>query len=166
MIQIARHRLGREEIDGQISRLLESVFVGEGFTPSRLAYLFGSEALSKRGDIWIAVAGEEVVGTAFLVDTSSPFAQAAVDGEIEIQLLAVASDRRLLGIGRALVEALLNEARSRDVVRVILSTQPAMKAAHALYLNLGFCRLPERDWYGDDGRMYWVFARELDNPRS
>jgi ribosomal protein S18 acetylase RimI-like enzyme len=45
------------------------------------------------------------------------------------------------------VRACADRARAlggRD--RLVLSTQPAMRAAHRLYERLGFVRAPHRDW--------------------
>jgi ribosomal protein S18 acetylase RimI-like enzyme len=66
--------------------------------------------------------------------------------EAEVRALAVAPQAQGRGVGRALMLAAIDRARESGARRLLLSTQPAMKAAQALYLSLGFARLPELDW--------------------
>mgnify|MGYP001039050182 CR=1 FL=1 len=54
------------------------------------------------------------------------------------------------GVGEALVRAALNVAREEGAVRVMLTSNPARRAAHRLYERMGFER------YGTD-----CFRREL-----
>ncbi len=46
------------------------------------------------------------------------------------------------GIGRALAEAIIREARQLEYARMRLDTWPSMIAARALYLDLGFKEIP------------------------
>ncbi len=55
-----------------------------------------------------------------------------------IEDVVVAESARGLGIGVALSEAALDEARRRDAKDVNLSSRPAREAANRLYLRLGF----------------------------
>jgi ribosomal protein S18 acetylase RimI-like enzyme len=74
-------------------------------------------------------------------------ADIALPGEAEIRMLAVAHEARGQGAGEALVRACVDRARATDgCVRVVLSTQRTMHAAHRIYERLGFVRVPERDW--------------------
>ena len=59
-------------------------------------------------------------------------------GCAEIKRLYIAPEGRGAGLGRALVEAILQEARSRGYAEVRLDTLPEMSAAIALYRALGF----------------------------
>lgn len=72
--------------------------------------------------------------------------------ELYIQDLAVLPDCRISGIGSALLEALLARARSLDVTRVWLTSEPQNAAAMALWCKFGFDN-PEAD-YLDNG--CWV----------
>ena len=56
----------------------------------------------------------------------------------ELNRLSVRSDARGLGIGRLLVEALLEEARKSGFKKVYLETADAQRAAIRLYQRVGF----------------------------
>lgn len=62
----------------------------------------------------------------------------AIGGEAEILTLVVAPDRRKAGVGQALVEALVAEARSRGAGAVYLEVAEDNQAARALYWKCGF----------------------------
>jgi ribosomal protein S18 acetylase RimI-like enzyme len=72
-------------------------------------------------------------------------------GEAEIRALAVRPEARGAGVGRALLAAVIDRAARLDVQHLLLLTQPEMKAAHHLYDEAGFTRLPERDWSPEPG---------------
>ncbi|PBC96303.1 acetyltransferase (GNAT) family protein [Streptomyces sp. Ag82_O1-15] len=68
-------------------------------------------------------------------------------GEAEIRMLAVARESRGRAAGETLVRACVDHARATDgCVRVVLSSQRIMHAAHRIYERLGFTRAPDRDW--------------------
>ena len=66
--------------------------------------------------------------------------------EAEIRALAVAPGVQHGGVGTGLLLTALNWAELAGARRVVLSTLPAMRAAHRLYERNGFRRLPDRDW--------------------
>jgi ribosomal protein S18 acetylase RimI-like enzyme len=65
--------------------------------------------------------------------------------EAEIRALAVLPRARGLGLGRALLTAVIERAVREQVRHLVLLTQPGMRTAHHLYQEAGFVRLPERD---------------------
>ena len=67
-------------------------------------------------------------------------------GEAEVRALAVAPEARGRGAGRALLQAVIDQARTSGVRHLLLCTQTTMLAAQHLYTETGFRRLPERDW--------------------
>ncbi|MFE2418330.1 GNAT family N-acetyltransferase [Streptomyces hokutonensis] len=98
-------------------------------------------------EVLVALDGEQVLGGVTFVPSGGPMADLATAGEAEIRMLAVARAARGRGAGEALVRACVERARATDgCVRVILSTQRTMHAAHRIYERLGFTRTPERDW--------------------
>jgi ribosomal protein S18 acetylase RimI-like enzyme len=62
------------------------------------------------------------------------------DGERRLNLVRLVIDRRFQrrGLGRAVVERLLEEARREDIAAVTLSVHPDNAAAIALYRSAGF----------------------------
>ena len=71
--------------------------------------------------------------------------------EAEIRALAVRPEARGAGVGRALLAAVIDRAAGEGLRHLLLLTQPEMKAAHHLYDEAGFARLPERDWSPEPG---------------
>ena len=77
------------------------------------------------------------------------------DGHGELKSMHVRQDLRRVGVGRALVEHLLVEARARGYTRVSLETGtgPAFRAGQVLYSACGFTVCPP-------------FAQYWENPHS
>ncbi|MFI2375932.1 GNAT family N-acetyltransferase [Streptomyces sp. NPDC018964] len=114
------------------------------------AYLDELRDVGKRAaaaEVLVAVADGTVLGGVTFVPGPGPMADIAGPGEAEIRMLAVARAGRGRGAGEALVRACVDRARAVEgCVRVVLSTQRTMRAAHRIYERLGFTRSPERDW--------------------
>ncbi|AYF97519.1 tRNA (adenosine(37)-N6)-threonylcarbamoyltransferase complex transferase subunit TsaD [Protaetiibacter intestinalis] len=73
-------------------------------------------------------------------------------GQGDIQTIAVAASARRRGIGAALLDALLAEARGRDAEEVFLEVRADNPGAEALYASRGFERIAVRpDYYQPDG---------------
>jgi ribosomal-protein-alanine N-acetyltransferase len=94
----------------------------------------------------------------------------AIGGEAEILTLVVAPDRRRGGIGLALVEALIEQARSRGAAAVYLEVAADNAAAQALYQRAGFERAGfRRGYYARGGARpvdALVLRRTLNSPAA
>ncbi|OSZ60780.1 GNAT family N-acetyltransferase [Streptomyces pharetrae CZA14] len=114
------------------------------------AYLGELRDVAKRAaaaEVLVAVEHDRVIGGVTFVPSGGPMADIAGPGEAEIRMLAVERAARGRGAGEALVRACVDRARTTEgCVRVVLSSQRTMHAAHRLYERLGFVRTPERDW--------------------
>lgn len=100
----------------------------------------------------VAVEGERVVGFAVL---------SAVAGVADLHRLGVAPAWRRGGIGAALVEALVAEARARACDRMLLEVEAGNSAALALYGRLGFVEIARRAAYYGADRDALVMERRL-----
>lgn len=81
------------------------------------------------------------------------------DGENagELKRLYVMPEYRGRGYARALSERILSDARDCGYDAVYLDTLPALKAAQALYADMGFELCPP---YNDDPMGYSIFMRK------
>jgi ribosomal protein S18 acetylase RimI-like enzyme len=113
-------------------------------------YLAELKDVAKRAaaaEVLVATENDTILGGVTFVPSGGPMADIARPSEAEIRMLAVAHEARGRGAGEALVRACVDRARTTDgCVRVVLSTQRTMHAAHRIYERLGFVRVPERDW--------------------
>jgi ribosomal protein S18 acetylase RimI-like enzyme len=85
--------------------------------------------------------------------------------EAEIRALAVVPEARGTGLGRALLAAVIERAAGEGIRNLVLLTQSDMKAAHHLYDEAGFARLPERDWSPEPGVNLLAYGLVLDGRR-
>jgi ribosomal protein S18 acetylase RimI-like enzyme len=113
------------------------------------------------GDAGDAAAGM-LLGTVMLDPWHDGSEVARDPREAEVRALAVAPQAQGQGVGRALMLAVIDRARAAGARRLLLSTQPTMKAAQALYLSLGFARLPDLDWSPAPGMTLLAFGLVID----
>lgn len=96
--------------------------------------------------VLVAFSDREMLGCVTFVDTpQSLFAEFNDPEGAGIRMLAVSPAARGRGVGAALVQECIAQARSDGKRRVILHTTRWMHAAHSLYSGLGFARAPELD---------------------
>jgi ribosomal protein S18 acetylase RimI-like enzyme len=109
---------------------------------------------------WIvAEVGGQLVGSVLLFHPSAD----AYGGSVpppngpELRLLAVDSSVRGRNIGRALVEECIRRARAMGAAEIGLHTSRSMKAAIRLYEQMGFTRVPERDFQPDGAELVTAY---------
>ena len=86
----------------------------------------------------------------------------AGSGQADIQTIAVAPSARRHGLGRALMVALLDEARRRQATEVFLEVRADNPHAQALYASLGFEQIAVRpQYYQPDGVDAHIMKRDL-----
>ncbi|TXS56842.1 GNAT family N-acetyltransferase [Streptomyces sp. t39] len=113
-------------------------------------------------EVHVAVdGGGALLGGVAFVPAGGPYADVAGPGEAEFRTLAVAEEARGRGVGEALVRVCVDRARALGRVRLVLSTQSSMHAAHRIYGRLGFVRTPERDWSPIPSVPLLTYALEL-----
>jgi predicted N-acetyltransferase YhbS len=134
----------------------------EGMSPDAWSQ-FAQNIANVRGrlhdaDVLVAVRGAHIVGTVTLY-TDWRGAQTDSYG---IRLLAVPPPERGKGVGRALMEHCIAEARARGKSRVVLTTTIEMESARDLYERLGFQRDRSLDHEPAPGVRVEGYALQLD----
>ena len=105
--------------------------------------------------------GRLVGGVTYVPDASSPWAEDLRDGEAGIRMLAVRPEAQGAGVGRALTHECIDRAVAGGRAAVFLHSTPWMTAAHSIYTQLGFTRVPERDWLPVPEVPLWAFRLGL-----
>ena len=101
--------------------------------------------------IWVAERDGRIVGSVTLAVAGEPYADIALEDELEFRMLVVDPAVQRSGAGQAMVEAIIAHARSLDGIRAVaLTTGGTWESAHGLYRKTGFRRVPERDWFVPD----------------
>jgi GNAT superfamily N-acetyltransferase len=137
-----------------IGRLLHDFNVEfEEPTPEPDALAERIRTLLEAGEVTVLVA-EEVAGLALLRFRPSLWSE-ELDSYLEE--LYVVPDRRGEGLGRALMEAAIDVARTEGAREMHLATSESDVAARALYESLGFNNRGGRP----DGAIEYFYEREL-----
>lgn len=111
-------------------------------------------------------AGTGLLGTITLepFDPSSELAQD--ETEADVRAFAVAPQGQGQGVGRSLLQAVIERSEKRGLRRLRLCTQPAMRAAQHLYETTGFTRTPALDWSPAPGLTLRAYELTLPVSRS
>ncbi|MBT1002567.1 GNAT family N-acetyltransferase [Paenarthrobacter sp. DKR-5] len=143
-----------------VARLTRDAYLAAGyFESAEHPYMQHLQDVASRAavaDVWVAEADGAVAGSVTVVTAGNPYADIARGDEVEFRMLAVDPAVQRGGIGRALVDAVVDHARSTEgICAVSLTSGTDMVRAHRLYETLGFDRVPERDWLvpGTDIRL-------------
>jgi GNAT superfamily N-acetyltransferase len=160
--------IAAEELDGLVALLADVVDGGAsvGFLPP----LAREEALAFWRDVaaavgaktrvlWVARADGEIVGSAQLELATKPNAR----HRAEVMKVMVLSRARRAGIGRALMQAVENEARCRNRTTLVLDTRQG-DPSELLYRSLGWQPagvVPKYALNGDGGVDPTVFYYKL-----
>jgi len=154
------------ELDG-VGSLRVGAYEAQDLLASASAYAPVLRSLGAGGGATVLVAVEdgELLGTVMLQPWGPDSEIARGAEEVEMRALAVSSAAQGRGVGRALVDAAVSRARQQGHRRLVLCTQPAMRAAQRLYLAAGFERLPDRDWSPLPGVDLLAFELRLDDRR-
>jgi ribosomal protein S18 acetylase RimI-like enzyme len=122
------------------------------------------EGRARQGRVLVAESGRRLVGVVAYIPPGAdqrqwvaPDIRIAVRAAV-VRALAVPPDYRQRGVGRALMEACLNQARSDGATSICLLTARFMRAAAGLYENLGF---RATRCFRRSGVDFVVYARRL-----
>jgi ribosomal protein S18 acetylase RimI-like enzyme len=149
----------------EVGELRLAAYRADGFLSADSSYAPRLRELGTDGSgpVLVAVDGEpaHLVGTVMLQHFPQAGAVVCGPAEAEIRALAVRPEARGSGVGRALLAAVIERAASEGVRTLVLLTQPQMKAAHHLYGQAGFERLPDRDWSPEPGTTLLAYGMLL-----
>ena len=111
------------------------------------------------------IRGEMENGSFFVQDVGGEaggyvFFRTAAD-EMEITNIAVAPEKRRLGIGSGLLKRAMGEGKKKGVKKVFLEVRTADSGARSLYAALGFRRMSERRAYYGKGEDALVLYHEI-----
>ncbi len=157
-------RQAHEDEYDRIADILVAAYAPSGLRPGDYYYehLRDVAGRTSHAEVWVAVEDSSVLGTVTWPPVGSAARELATDDEAEFRMLAVDPAAQGRGVGRALVEAVIDRARADGFHRVVLSTAPWSTTAHRLYARRGFVHVPERDWPVGDELTLAVYALELD----
>ncbi|WP_068156702.1 GNAT family N-acetyltransferase [Rhodococcus phenolicus] len=161
MIEIRRVSPDEYETVGDLT---VGVYVGGGFVEPDDPYvgrLRDTATRDAQGEVVVAVADGEIVGSLTLAEPMSRLADIAEKDELELRMLAVAPEARRRGVGSALVRHGLDAAYERGDRAVVISTEPAMVDARRIYDRNGFVPVAERNWVPVPGVELTAMVREL-----
>ena len=87
--------------------------------------------------------------------------------QADIQTIAVVERARRQGLGRALMQTLMGEARQRGATEIFLEVRADNPGAQALYASLGFEQIAVRPrYYQPDGVDAIIMRAELTEPQT
>jgi ribosomal protein S18 acetylase RimI-like enzyme len=130
------------------------------------AYRASLHAVAERAaehEVWVAVDDfvDALLGTVATPRAGRTISELALPGELDFRLLGVDPSARGQGIGRLLTRHVVDLARERGLVRVVMNSGPRMLPAHALYTSLGFRRLHERETHVVEGGTLLAFGLDV-----
>lgn len=131
-----------------IGQLLVAAYGPSGMPPDEGYWdsLRDTAARTRDAEVWVAEVDGRLAGTVTWAGNGSGQREIAAEGEAEFRMLAVDPARQGRGIGRALVEAVVERARADGYTALVMSSSTWMTTAHRMYEQVGFVRLPDRDW--------------------
>jgi GNAT superfamily N-acetyltransferase len=133
-----------------VGELRVSAYRALGLLPEGSEYAQTLRGFGFGGDCTILVAldetSDEILGTITLEPFDGTSELARDDTEADVRAFAVAARAQGKGVGRVLLQAVIERAEKSGLRRLRLCTQPAMRAAQHLYAATGFSRTPELDF--------------------
>ena len=121
---------------------------------------------ARHAEVFVAERDGEVIGSVTSAKAGGGFSDIGLPDELEMRTLVVDPEVQRFGAGRALVQAVVDQARSTEGINAVsLTTGATWESANALYANTGFERKPERDWFvpGTDIKLF-VYRRDVRQP--
>jgi N6-L-threonylcarbamoyladenine synthase len=145
-------RIATESDLGPIMQIEKACFGNDAWSKSNMK----SELVAPHTTYVVAEQGDEVIGYAGL-------SKLATSTSSDIQTIAVSDSHRGSGIGRALMQSLLEFAREQGAKDVLLEVREDKPTPQALYGSLGFVAIDRREnYYQPDGVAAIVMRLDLE----
>ncbi len=150
-----------------VRRITRGAYLEAGYFTNEahpyMAVLSDIEHRAEHAEVWVAERGGDVVGSVALTFAGQRYTDIAIEGELEFRMLAVDPAVQRGGVGRAMVERIIEHARTLPGIEAVsLTSGSDMVRAHRLYESMGFVRVPERDWeVPNEDILLWVFRLPL-----
>jgi ribosomal protein S18 acetylase RimI-like enzyme len=148
----------------EVGDIRVSAYLADGFMSPDSRYAPRLRELGSDGTEPVLVAADDagIVGTVMLQTWPNGGKFLRGPDEAEIRALAVRPEARGRGVGRELVDAVIERAASLGVKHLLLLTQQEMRTAHRIYEEAGFARLPNRDISPEPGVNLLAYGLDLD----
>ncbi|HEU5470149.1 MAG TPA: GNAT family N-acetyltransferase [Actinophytocola sp.] len=162
-----RIRRARVEELAEIGALTVRAYEAHGYfaageLSSYADVLADARARHEDAELLVAVdSADRPIGTVTMARPGTRFSEVGAPDELEFRMLAVDPRARGRGVGTALIRGVLDRARELGLVRVVLCSQKRMTGLHRIYTDLGFRRLPDRDWAPVPGVDLIAFGVDL-----
>ena len=131
-----------------VSELEKECFKGESWSFGTIASAFENPSY----EMLVAEEGGEIIGYGCTCTTLE---------DCDLENVLVAEEYRHSGVGRAILNALLENAKERGADKVFLEVRVSNSAAMRLYLSCGFKGVHARTRYYSDGEDCLVMVKEL-----
>lgn len=153
-----------------VARITQDSYVSAGYYGSAdhpyLQQLQDVAGRAQHAEIFVAERNGEVIGSVTAAPAGGGFSDIGLDDELELRTLVVDPAVQRSGAGRALVQAVVEQAQATEGIKAVcLTTGATWESANALYKRTGFDRAPERDWFvpGTDIKLF-VYRLDLPQP--
>ncbi len=145
-VEIRLARAG--ELDA-VGELTLDGYVHDGFLTRETDYatdLSDATTRAAEAELYVALVGDEIVGTVTFCPPGSPLRELSAEGEAEFRMLAVSPAARGRGVGQALVHRCFDRSRELGLREMVICSMAEMTTAHRLYAAMGFERDSSLDW--------------------
>ena len=129
MAEIVRLQKVDSAVGAQIDTLLKQLDTGKQYSPQALQALIESPS----AELWVVKDNERVVGM-----TTLNFLHRAMGSVGCVDDVVIDEEYRGQGLGKKLMEKVIEAARKRGARHLGLTSRPAREAANKLYQKLGF----------------------------
>jgi GNAT superfamily N-acetyltransferase len=146
-VEVRTVRAEEYEAAGRLVVAAYRALGGAHMTPEYEIELAAVRRRATEAEVFVAVDGGRLLGcVTFVPDPANAWAEELQIGEASIRMLAVDPCVQGRGTGSTLLQGCVRRARILGRRAIFLHSTPWMTAAHRLYTNAGFVRVPGRDW--------------------